>query len=139
MRRRDLLAVTAAVTLGAAAAGAQMRPKGKTGMTAYDFEFNAIEGAKLPMANFRGQVVLLVNTASFSSFTPQYRDLEAVYETYKDRGFVVLGVPSNDFGEQEPGTAQEIKAFCETYDVSFPLTQKQSVVGRDAHPLYRWI
>ncbi len=93
----------------------------------------------LSLAQLRGKVVLLVNTASFRGFTPQYLDLEAVYEKYKDRGLVVLGVPSNDFGEQEPGSNKEIKAFCETYDVSFPLTQKQQVVGRGAHPLYRWI
>jgi len=141
MRRRVFLTTAAGVAASAAMgrAIAQTRAKGKTGMTAYEFEFNAIEGGKLSMANFRGKVVLLVNTASFCGFTPQYRDLEAVYEKYKDRGLVVLGVPSNDFGEQEPGSNKEIKAFCETYDVSFPLTQKQQVVGRGAHPLYRWI
>jgi glutathione peroxidase len=139
MQRREFLAMCAAATLAGGSAAAQTRARGKTGMTAYDFEFNAIEGPKLPMANFRGKVVLLVNTASFCGFTPQYRDLEAVYEKYKDRGLVVLGVPSNDFGDQEPGTAKEIKAFCDTYDVTFPLTQKQTVVGRAAHPLYRWI
>lgn len=138
MHRRTFLAA-AAITLANAPLAAQTRGKGKTGMTAFDFEFNAIEGGKLPMSGFRGKVVLLVNTASFCGYTPQYRDLEAVYEKYKDRGLVVLGVPSNDFGEQEPGTANEIKAFCDTYDVSFPLTQKLEVTGPGAHPIYRWI
>jgi len=87
MQRREFLAASAAAALvGIGSASAQTRAKGKTGMTAYDFEFNAIEGPKLPMANFRGKVVLLVNTASFCGFTPQYRDLEAVYEKYKELG-----------------------------------------------------
>ena len=81
----------------------------------------------------------MVNTASFCGFTPQYPTSRSCGAAYKDRGLVVLGVPSNDFGAQEPGTAKEIKAFCESYDVSFPLAEKQSVVGADAHPFYRWI
>jgi glutathione peroxidase len=84
--------------------------------------------------------VLVVNTASFCGYTPQYRDLEALWQKYRERGLVVLGVPSNDFGQQEPGTATEIKEFCETtYDIDFPLAEKQKVVGADAHPFYRWV
>jgi glutathione peroxidase len=109
-------------------------------MNAYDFEFTSIEGDKLPLSQYRGRPLLVVNTASFCGYTPQYRDLEAVWRSYRDRGLVVIGVPSNDFGEQEPGSAQEIKKFCEAnYDVDFPLTEKQKVVGGGAHPFFRWI
>jgi glutathione peroxidase len=109
-------------------------------MNAYDFEFTSIEGDKLPLSQYRGKPLLVVNTASFCGYTPQYRDLEAVWRSYRDRGLVVIGVPSNDFGEQEPGSAAEIKKFCEAnYDVDFPLTEKQKVVGGGAHPFFRWI
>ena len=107
---------------------------------AYQFEFNALDGGKLPLAAWRGRPVLVVNTASFCGYTPQYRDLEALWQRYRDRGLVVLGVPSNDFGEQEPGSAAEIKQFCETnYRIDFPLTEKYRVVGAQAHPFYRWV
>ena len=106
---------------------------------AYRFEFTSIDGDKLPLAAWRGRPVLVVNTASFCGYTPQYRDLEALYRQYQARGLVVLGVPSNDFGEQEPGSAAEIKQFCATnYQVDFPLTEKYRVVGGAAHPFYRW-
>ncbi|HKU92301.1 MAG TPA: glutathione peroxidase, partial [Sphingomicrobium sp.] len=110
-----------------------------TNMTAYDFEFPGIEGGKLPLGAWTGKPILVVNTASFCGFTPQYTELEKLWTQYKARGVIVLGVPSNDFGQQEPGSAKEIKAFCENYDVSFPLTDKQKVVGPEAHPFYRWI
>jgi glutathione peroxidase len=107
---------------------------------AYQFEFVSIDGEKLPLAEWRGRPVLVVNTASFCGYTPQYRDLEALWRRYQPRGLVVLGVPSNDFGEQEPGTAVEIKEFCATnYQVDFPLTEKYRVVGGAAHPFYRWV
>lgn len=99
----------------------------------------SIEGGKLATGDLKGKVVLLVNTASFCGFTGQYKDLEALYRKYKDKGLVVLGVPSNDFGEQEPGTNAEIKKFCDAnFDVSFPLADKAVVSGERAHPLYRW-
>ena len=92
---------------------------------------------------FRGDIghpVLVVNTASFCGYTPQYRDLEALWQKYRDRGLVVVGVPSNDFGAQEPGSAAEIKSFCETnYAIDFPLTEKYRVIGDSAHPFYRWV
>jgi glutathione peroxidase len=107
---------------------------------AYQFEFVSLEGDKLPLAAWRGRPVLVVNTASFCGYTPQYRDLEALWQRYRERGLIVLGVPSNDFGEQEPGSAAEIKQFCETnYQVDFPLTEKYRVVGAGAHPFYRWV
>ncbi|HYM71467.1 MAG TPA: glutathione peroxidase [Stellaceae bacterium] len=107
---------------------------------AYRFEFTGIDGGKLPLSAWAGHPVLVVNTASFCGYTPQYRDLEALWRRYRDKGLIVLGVPSNDFGAQEPGSAAEIKQFCETnYEVDFPLTEKYRVVGGEAHPFYRWI
>lgn len=113
---------------------------GATGMTAHDFELTGIDGTPLPLKQFRGKVVLLVNTASQCGFTPQYADLEKIWQQYRARGLVVLGVPSNDFGGQEPGSAAQIKEFCEiNFNIDFPLTEKQVVKGPNAHPLYRWI
>ncbi|MDU1695233.1 MAG: glutathione peroxidase, partial [Bradyrhizobium sp.] len=89
---------------------------------------------------FAGQVLLIVNTASACGFTPQYRGLEALHRAYADRGFAVLGFPCNQFGAQEPGTAEEIGAFCSTkYDVTFPLFAKIDVNGAEAHPLYKFL
>ena len=100
----------------------------------------SIDGDKLPFEAWRGRPVLVVNTASFCGYTPQYSDLEALWQRYRGRGLVVLGVPSNDFGAQEPGSAAEIKRFCATnYAVDFPLTEKCRVIGGEAHPFYRWI
>ncbi len=107
---------------------------------AHGLEFAALDGAELPLSAWKGHPVLVVNTASFCGYTPQYRDLEALWQRYRDKGLVVLGVPSNDFGAQEPGTAAEIQTFCETnYAVDFPLADKVKVVGAGAHPFYRWV
>ena len=109
-------------------------------MSAYSFEFQTIRGEALALSSYRGKVVLVVNTASHCGFTPQYRELQGLWERYRGRGLVVLGVPSNDFGQQEPGTEQEIMRFCEVnYAVDFPLTAKQAVIGGKAHPFFRWI
>jgi glutathione peroxidase len=109
-------------------------------MSAYDYSFRKIEGGELPLAAWRGKPMLVVNTASECGYTPQYAELETLWRHYRDRGFVLLGVPSNDFGAQEPGTEAEIKKFCENdYGVDFPLAAKEKVVGRDAHPFYRWV
>ena len=106
---------------------------------AHQFSFTSIDGEPMSMSDFAGKAVLVVNTASRCGFTPQYDALQSVWETYRDRGLVVLGVPSNDFGGQEPGTEAEIKSFCETnFSVDFPMTEKQTVVGAGAHPFYRW-
>ena len=107
---------------------------------AYQFEFVGHDGERLPLAAWRGRPVLVVNTASFCGYTPQYRELQALWRRYQVRGLVVLGVPSNDFGEQEPGTAAEIRTFCTAnYQVDFPLAAKNRVVGNAAHPFYRWV
>ena len=108
-------------------------------MSAYDFAFTAIEGGALPLDRFRGQVLLVVNTASFCGLTPQYAGLEQLHSRYRDQGLVVLGVPANDFGAQEPGTEAEILQFCETrFHIDFPMAAKEKVVGPAAHPFYQW-
>jgi glutathione peroxidase len=106
----------------------------------YNFTLNNLDGNPLPLANFKGKVVMLVNVASRCGYTPQYTGLEALYEKYKDKGFVILGFPANNFGGQEPGTNQEIKTFCSTkYSVTFPIYGKVSVKGADETPLYQYL
>jgi glutathione peroxidase len=127
--------------LGAGAIAAVMLLTGGSAMAknAYDFTFESIDGGPLPLSAYKGKAVLVVNTASFCGFTPQYEGLEKMYQQYKGKGLVVLGVPANNFGGQEPGTNAEIKKFCEgKYDIDFPLAAKVSVKGDDAHPFYKW-
>src|SRR5579864_2916390 len=106
----------------------------------YDFSMNSLEGKPMPLADFKGKVMLLVNVASRCAYTPQYDGLEALYEKYKAQGLVVVGFPANNFGGQEPGTNAEIKDFCErTYHVKFPMYSKTSVKGGDKTPLYQYL
>ncbi|HET9995190.1 MAG TPA: glutathione peroxidase [Candidatus Acidoferrum sp.] len=106
----------------------------------YDFTLNSIDGQPAPLAAYKGKVVLLVNVASRCGYTPQYTALEAVYEKYKDRGLVIVGIPANNFGAQEPGSNQEIKTFCSSkYHVTFPMMAKVSVKGDDITPLYHFL
>jgi glutathione peroxidase len=106
----------------------------------YEFTMNSIDGQPMPLAKFEGKVMLIVNVASKCGFTPQYEGLEAVYEKYKSQGFVIVGVPANNFMAQEPGTNEEIKTFCSTkYKVTFPLYSKVSVKGEDKAPLYQFL
>jgi glutathione peroxidase len=137
-RRAALLApMLLACMASARAAGATAKG---AGMRGFDFDFTSIDGQPLPLAQYRGHPLLIVNTASFCGFTPQYEDLETLWRRYRERGLVVIGVPSNDFGQQEPGSAKEIKQFCESkFSVDFPLTDKEQVIGPQAHPFYRWI
>lgn len=108
--------------------------------TIYDFTLNSIDGQPTPLSTFKGKVVLLVNVASRCGYTPQYTALESIYEKYKDRGFVIVGIPANNFGGQEPGTNQEIKTFCSArYHVTFPMMAKVSVKGSDITPLYQYL
>ena len=106
----------------------------------YGFVFHALQGQNdIQLSEFKGKVVLVVNTASQCGFTGQYDGLEKLYQTYSDRGLVVLGVPSNDFGKQEPGSGEEIAKFCKlNYGVSFPMAAKEHVSGDEAHPFYKW-
>jgi glutathione peroxidase len=109
-------------------------------MSAHGFSFPAIGGGTLDLAAFAGKAVLIVNTASECGYTPQYAGLQELWRRYRDRGLMVLGVPSNDFGAQEPGDESAVETFCRTnYGVDFPLTAKQPVIGGAAHPFYRWV
>lgn len=106
----------------------------------YDFTLNDIDGKPVALTQFKGKVLLLVNTASFCGNTPQYADMETMYEQYRARGFEILAFPANNFGKQEPGTNDEIKSFCYTkYSLTFPLFSKISVKGEDKHPLYHYL
>ena len=106
----------------------------------YDFTMNDIDGKPVNLGQYKGKVLLVVNTASMCGNTPQYSDLEKMYETYQEKGFEILAFPANNFGQQEPGTNQEIKSFCFTkYSLTFPLFSKISVKGDDKHPLYRYL
>lgn len=106
----------------------------------YDFTMNDIDGKPVNLGQFKGKVLLVVNTASFCGNTPQYSDLQSMYEQYNEKGFEILAFPANNFGQQEPGTNEEIKSFCFTkYSLTFPLFSKISVKGDDKHPLYRYL
>lgn len=106
----------------------------------YDFEANLIDGKPVKLSAFKGKVLLIVNTASKCGFTPQFAGLEALHEKYADKGLAVLGFPSNQFGGQDPGTNEEIGAFCmKNYGVSFPMMEKIDVNGANAAPLYKWL
>jgi len=109
-------------------------------MSIYDFKARAIDGSETSLDAFRGNVVLIVNVASKCGFTPQYAGLEALYQKYKSRNFVILGFPCNQFGSQEPGSESEIMSFCNLeYGVTFPLFAKIDVNGPNAHPLYGYL
>jgi glutathione peroxidase len=119
---------------------AMMPTSAKAGPSdAFDHTFGAIEGGQMPLAQWRGKVLLVVNTASFCGYTRQYEGLQALWERYRERGLVVIGVPSNDFGGQEPKAEPEILGFCKgAFGVTFPLAAKEVVSGPRSHPFYRW-
>lgn len=111
-----------------------------TANSIYEFEVLDIDGNRVSLADYRGKVVMFVNTASQCGYTPQYEGLQKIYDRYKDRGFVILGFPANNFGGQEPGSNEEIKEFCTLrYKVTFPMFAKISVKGEDQHPLYAYL
>jgi glutathione peroxidase len=129
--RRAMMALTALAAL--------VRPRSAAAANAHDFAFRAIEGGDLPLSGYKGKAMLVVNTASQCGFTKQYANLQELWRRYRERGLVVLGVPSNDFGGQEPGSEADIKKFCTVnFDVDFPLAAKEVVKGDGAHPFYRW-
>ena len=108
--------------------------------TAYDFDALRMDGSSVPLSDYRGKVLLIVNTASACGFTPQFKGLEALHREYADQGLVVLGFPCNQFGSQDPGSNQDIASFCQlNYGVSFPMMAKTKVNGAEANPLYRWL
>jgi glutathione peroxidase len=107
--------------------------------TFFDFKINSINGEELDLSSFKGKTILLVNVASKCGFTNQYNDLQNLYDDLKDKGLIVIGIPTNQFGGQEPGSEKEIKNFCETnFNITFPMTSKYEVKGANAHPIYIW-
>lgn len=131
MRKLGLIVLMILAACGIAAAQSK---------TIYDFTMKSIDGQPLSLGSYSGKVVLLVNVASKCGFTPQYAGLEALYEKYKDRGLVIVGIPANNFAQQEPGTNEEIKKFCSNkYNVTFPMMAKVSVLGDDKAPLYSFL
>lgn len=106
----------------------------------YDYTLSSIDGAATPLSSFKGKVIMLVNVASRCGYTPQYAGLERLYKQYQNRGFIIIGIPANNFMSQEPGTNAEIKTFCKSkYDVTFPMMAKVSVKGADETPLYQYL
>ena len=106
---------------------------------AYDFMFKDLDGGALNLSEYKGKIIVVVNVASQCGFTNQYEDMQKIWETYQKKGLLILGVPSNDFGNQEPGSSEEIKNFCEAkFGITFPMTEKVSVKGENAHPFYVW-
>ena len=104
----------------------------------YDFEFNSIDGNKIKLSDFKNKVLVVVNVASRCGYTPQYEGLQMLWSNYKNKNLVVIGVPTNNF-KQEPGDNKEIKDFCETnFGINFPMAEKTNVIGKDAHPFYKW-
>ena len=123
-----------------AGTGATPTPAKSTGRTVLDFKVRGIDGKEVALSRYRGKVLLIVNTASKCGFTPQYADLEALYQRYHAKGFEVLAFPANNFMNQEPGNDAEIEKFCTLkYDTTFPLFSKVSVKGKDVHPLYDYL
>lgn len=109
-------------------------------MSVYAYSAKTIQGEEISLEQFKGQVLLIVNTASKCGFTPQYKELQQLYDEYQSRGFTVLGFPCNQFGNQEPGTEEEIAEFCEmNYAVTFPMFAKVDVNGTNAHPLFKYL
>ena len=128
---RGLLLLMTSVVLSATAGAAP---------SVYDYTLKSIDGRPLPLSSLKGKVVMLVNVASKCGYTPQYAGLESLYEKHKDEGFVIVGIPANNFGSQEPGTNAEIQTFCKSkYDVKFPMAAKVSVKGNDQAPLYKYL
>ena len=106
---------------------------------AYDFQFKDLDGSVLKLSEYKGKIIVAVNVASQCGFTKQYEDMQNIWEKYQSKGIIILGIPSNDFGNQEPGNSKEIKNFCEAkFGISFPMTEKISVIGQNAHPFYVW-
>jgi glutathione peroxidase len=137
MDRRHFLTAGAALLASPVCANAQ--GPSMSHMTAYAFSFKALDGGDIALSSYAGRPILVVNTASLCGYTPQYGGLQALWTRYREQGLMVLGVPSNDFGGQEPGNASDIgKTAHDDYRVTFPLTAKAVVKGAAAHPFYRW-
>jgi glutathione peroxidase len=140
MRYAMSLAVGFGLVAALAALGDDDKKRGDTVPAVLDYKMKALDGNEVDLARYQGKVILIVNTASRCGFTPQYKGLEALHEKYADQGLVVLGVPSNDFGAQEPGSNAEIADFCQkNYGVKFDMLSKVPVKGKDQAPLYKYL
>ena len=136
--KQQLSAAIALIGVMTASPAATIASENQT-RSAHDFAFTSIGGDPMPLGQYAGKVLLVVNTASLCGFTPQYQGLQALWQDYRDRGLVVIGAPSNDFGGQEPKSEGDIKDFCQgAFGVNFPLTEKVQVKGPEAHPFYQW-
>jgi len=136
--KQQLSAAIALIGVMTASPAATIASENQT-RSAHDFAFTSIGGDPMPLGQYAGKVLLVVNTASLCGFTPQYQGLQALWQDYRDRGLVVIGAPSNDFGDQEPKSEGDIKDFCQgAFGVNFPLTEKVQVKGPEAHPFYQW-
>jgi glutathione peroxidase len=137
-RRTMIATMASAAALPFAARSAQAQAA-MSRMTAYGFSFQSLKGGDIRLADYAGKPLLIVNTASLCGFTPQYAGLQEIWTQFRERGLTIIGVPSNDFGAQEPGGASDIAQTAEhTYHVTFPVTVKTSVKGPNAHPFYKW-
>lgn len=136
MKQIIAMCLVAAITIAATA-----QTKKENAMSPiYNFTMKTIGGNEKSLSSYKNKVVIIVNVASFCGYTPQYKELESLYTMYKEKGFVILGFPANNFGQQEPGSDSDIKNFCESkYNVSFDLFSKISVKGNDQHPLYKYL
>ena len=137
--RRQILSATLAAGASPFAAQAAWAQAAMSRITAYGFSFEGLNGDRIRVADYAGKPLMVVNTASQCGYTPQFTGLQDLWSQFHDRGFAVIGVPSNDFGGQEPGGAAEItKTASDTYHVTFPIATKTVVKGPDAHPFYKW-
>ena len=136
--RRTMLTATLAALTGTASGQAAFAQAGMSRITAYGFSFAGLSGSDIRLADFAGHPILIVNTASLCGFTPQYGGLQELWTEFHDRGLAIIGVPSNDFGGQEPGGATEIVATTQHHGVTFPISAKAVVKGPNAHPFYKW-
>jgi len=135
--RRQILSALAAMACGASAS--PVRAQGVSRITAYGFSFPGLHGGDIRLADYAGRPIMVVNTASLCGNTPQYAGLQQLWTEFRDRGLMIIGVPSNDFGSQEPGGEKEIAAVAHgQFGVSFPMTAKTVVKGAGAHPFYKW-
>jgi glutathione peroxidase len=137
--RRHILTLAAATLAGAATRASRGAETSMSRVTAYAFTFPGLDGGEILLSSHSGQPILVVNTASLCGYTPQYTGLQSLWTRYRAKGLLVLGVPSNDFGGQEPGGTEDIdRTAHEEYHVTFPITAKVAVKGPDAHPFYKW-
>lgn len=139
INRRQMIATMMSVAAGSAVASPLQAQPAMSRITAYGFSFQALKGGDIRLADFAGKPILVVNTASLCGFTPQYAGLQQLWAQFRDRGVMIIGVPSNDFGAQEPGGTTDIAQTAEeTYHVTFPMAAKTNVKGPNAHPFYKW-